>query len=425
MRAALWFLALFGIAAAIALFAGNNQGTVTLFWPPYRVDLSLNLVLLLLVLLFFFLHTALRALSALFAIPDQAKRWRSQYQERAMHMALLDALAHLVGGRFIRARKAAELALSRERALSQGSDAPVHCARLRVLSHLLAAESAQALQDHAARELHFQAAMEHAGRRDAPETRDAVQMRGARWALEDRDAANALHWIDALPQGAGRRTIALRLRLEAARLGRKTLLALETARLLAKHRAFSEEASLGILRSLALEMIVSAHDAAQLRTAWSQLDAKERDMPEVAVQAAQRMLSLSGEVEASREWLLPTWERMVKQRDGLTDSQRLELVRVLENGFALAGGAPEAAWLTRIEMAQLANPRDAALQYLAGISCMRLQLWGKAQQLLTQSLSMLQDPGLQRNAWRALAELAERRDDAQAAIHAWRNAAKR
>ncbi|MDP2367696.1 heme biosynthesis protein HemY [Rhodoferax sp.] len=425
MRAALWFLALFGIAAAIALFAGNNQGTVTLFWPPYRVDLSLNLVLLLLALLFFTLHTALRALAALFAIPGQAKRWRSQYQERAMHMALLDALSHLVGGRFIRARKAAELALARESALSQGSDVPAHCARLRVLSHLLAAESAQALQDQAAREMHFQAAMEQAGRRDAQETRDAVQMRGARWALEDRDAAAALHWIDQLPQGAGRRTIALRLRLEAARLGRKTVLALETARLLAKHRAFSEEASLGILRSLALELIGSAHDAAQLRAAWSQLDPKERGMPEVAVQAAQRLLSLSGEVEASREWLLPTWERMVKQRDGLTDGQRLELVRVLESGFALAGGAPEPAWLTRIEMAQLANPRDAALQYLAGISCMRLQLWGKAQQLLTQSLSMLQDPGLQRNAWRALAELAERRDDAEAAIQAWRNAAKR
>jgi len=425
MRAALWFLALFGIAAAIALFAGNNQGTVTLFWPPYRVDLSLNLVLLLLALLFFTLYAALRTLSALFAIPGQAKRWRSQHQERAMHTALLDALSHLVGGRFIRARKAAELALSREAVLSQGSDAPPHSARLRVLSHLLAAESAQALQDHAARETHFQAALAHAGRRDAQETRDAVQMRGARWALEDRDATAALHWIDELPQGAGRRTIALRLRLEAARLGRKTLLALETARLLAKHRAFSEQASQGILRSLALELIGSAHDAAQLRTAWAQLDAKERDMPEVAVQAAQRLLSLSGEVEASREWLLPIWERMVKQRDGLTDAQRLELVRVLENGFALAGGAPEAAWLTRIEMAQLANPRDAALQYLAGISCMRLQLWGKAQQLLTQSLSMLQDPGLQRNAWRALAELAERRDDAAAAVQAWRNAAKR
>ena len=30
MRAALWLLALFGVAVAAALFAGNNQGTVTL-----------------------------------------------------------------------------------------------------------------------------------------------------------------------------------------------------------------------------------------------------------------------------------------------------------------------------------------------------------------------------------------------------------
>ena len=40
MRAALWLLALFGVAVAAALFAGNNQGTVTLYWPPYRIDLS-------------------------------------------------------------------------------------------------------------------------------------------------------------------------------------------------------------------------------------------------------------------------------------------------------------------------------------------------------------------------------------------------
>ena len=75
MRAALWFLALFGMAVAVALFAGNNQGTITVFWPPYRVDLSLNLVVLLLALLFFVLHVALRALAALFAIPGQARRW--------------------------------------------------------------------------------------------------------------------------------------------------------------------------------------------------------------------------------------------------------------------------------------------------------------------------------------------------------------
>ena len=64
MRAALWLLVLFGVAVASALFAGNNQGTVTLFWPPHRIDLSLNLVLLLLALGFVTLYAALRALNA-------------------------------------------------------------------------------------------------------------------------------------------------------------------------------------------------------------------------------------------------------------------------------------------------------------------------------------------------------------------------
>src|SRR3990167_4699094 len=114
MRAALWLLALFAVAVASALFAGNNQGTVTLYWPPYRIDLSLNLVLVLLAVLFVTLHLALRALSGLLHIPVQAKRWRLLYKERAMHEALLDSLSNLVAGRFVRARKAAELVVTLE-----------------------------------------------------------------------------------------------------------------------------------------------------------------------------------------------------------------------------------------------------------------------------------------------------------------------
>jgi HemY protein len=424
MRAALWFLALFGMAVAIALFAGNNQGTITVFWPPYRVDLSLNLVVLLLVLLFFTLHVALRALAALFAIPGHARRWRIQHQERALHLALLDALSHLEAGRFIRARKAAETVLARETAMTRSGETLAYSGRLRALSHLLAAESAHALQDKAAREEHFRQALEQASKRDAQEAREGVQLRAARWALEDHDAQGALQWLDDLPQGASRRTIALRLRLTAARMARQTRLALETARLLAKHRAFSEVAAQGILRGLALELVMTAHDPDQLQTVWNQLDAPERLMPEVAIEAAQRMLKLGGDVDVARTWLLPVWERMVAQPGALADAQRVHLIRVLESGFAMASGAPEAAWLTRIEQAQMANPGDSALQYLAGITCMRLQLWGKAQQLLKQALPRLQDAGLERNAWVALAELAERRGDVAASTQAWQNAAK-
>jgi len=238
------------------------------------------------------------------------------------------------------------------------------------------------LQDKTAREEHFRLALEQASRRGAQEVREGLQLGAARWALQDHDTQGALQWLDDLPQGAARRTLALRMRLKAARMARQTRSALETARLLAKHRAFSEVAAQGILRGLARELILTAHDLDQLQAVWNQLDGVERVMPEVAVEAAQRWLSLGGDANVARTWLLPVWERMVAQPGALTDTQRIGLVRVLEGGFKLASGAPEAVWLTRIEQAQMASPGDAALQYLAGIACMQLQLWGKAQQVV-------------------------------------------
>ena len=122
MRTLLWFVALFGIAVAIALFAGNNLGTITVFWPPHRIDLSLNLVLLLLVGFFFTLYVALRALSVLLALPAEARRWRMLQRERALQLGLLDTLAQLLAGRFIRARKSAENLLMQEKALASSDD---------------------------------------------------------------------------------------------------------------------------------------------------------------------------------------------------------------------------------------------------------------------------------------------------------------
>ena len=58
------------------------------------------------------------------------------------------------------------------------------------------------------------------------------------------------------------------------------------------------------------------------------------------------------------------------------------------------------------------------------MACMKRQLWGKAQQLLSQAGMGLQDPELYRRAWLALAQLAEDRGDAEQAALAWRNAAQ-
>ncbi|MDM0018628.1 heme biosynthesis protein HemY [Variovorax saccharolyticus] len=423
MRAVLWFLALFGIAAAVALFAGNNQGTITVFWPPWRVDLSLNLVLVLLLAVFVFLHLALRGFSALFSLPKQARQWRLQQKERALHSALLDAAAQLLAGRFSRARKAAQSALVQERRLAALDARLPQALQVRVLAHLLAAESAQALQDRPARDAHLQQALNESSERAAmvaPETREGVQLRAARWALDDRDAPAALARLAELPQGAQRRTLALRLRLKAARQDRRTLEALETARLLAKHRAFSDAAAQSIVRGLATELLSGAHDPAQLLRAWSEFESSEREMPEVAIHAAQRMVALRGDLTLARAWLLPIWDRMVEQPQSLGESLRVKLVRALEAGL----DSVDADWLARIESAQRNNPRDPNLQYLAGMACMKRQLWGKAQQLLTQAGLGLQDTNLHRRAWQALAQLAEARDDADQASAAWKRAAQ-
>lgn len=422
MRAALWLLVLFGVAVASALFAGNNQGTVTLFWPPHRIDLSLNLVLLLLALGFVTLYAALRALNALLALPRRARRWRLHQKERTMHAAILDAMALFLAGRFLRSRKTALEALAQENGLTQAQTNVPHARQLRALAHLVCAEASQALQDHTQRDHHLAQALHHApelGSQPERELREGIQMRAAHWSLSNREPQAALDWLGALPQGAARRTLALRMKLKAARHAHHTQSALDTARLLSKHRAFSANAGESIVRGLAMELIDEARDPAQLERAWQSLDAAERAMPELTVHAAQRLSALNGDAATVRQWLLPVWEQMVSAPDALPDHHALKLVHALESGLE----GLDAPWLARIEAAAQANPRDTRLQYMAGIACLRGQLWGKAEQRLTQSTRQLHDPSLRRSAWRHLAELAEHRGDTAAAAQAWKSAA--
>jgi HemY protein len=429
MKSALWFIALFGVAVLAALFAGGNQSTVTVFYAPYRLDLSLNLVLLLIALLFMLIYMALRASAALFALPHQARRWRLQQKERAMHAALLDALAQWFSGRYVRAAKSAEHALELEAVLDGMHTAddlpPRHAQQLRVLAHLIAAESAQALRNRSSRDLHLKTIVD-AGQNQANEavheTVEAAQLSAARWALSDRDAPAALRWLDGLRQGANRRTLALRMRLKATRMVHKHRDALETARLLIKHGAFSETAGHSLKRELVIATLNDAHDAAQLQRAWLALESHEQAIPEVVLHAAQRMLGFDDQAATVMPWLTPLWNRMVQQPDACTPVIRERMAQTLAR--ALLQLPPDAAWLTSIDRARDTYPRWVELQYLAGMVCWHHALWGKAQQMLAQAASQLTQPDMQRQAWRTLAQLAEQKEETERAQLCWKRAAE-
>ncbi len=201
--------------------------------------------------------------------------------------------------------------------------------------------------------------------------------------------------------------------------------AIELVRLLAKHRAYSAQASTSLLRGLVLDTLRAARDPATLLQAWRALEPAERAMPELALAALEQWDRLDGggaaadALPGARRWLEDSlqlgWGRYASLD---ADLRRRWLLR-LEAELPRLGSD----WLAQIEQAQQRQPADVGLQYLAGQACLQRQLWGKAATLLAQASQQLTDPELARRCWRSLARLAEERGDAEAAQAAWKKAA--
>lgn len=107
MRLFLWLLALMAAAIGIAVTARLNPGNVVLFYPPYRIDLSLNFFLLLELLLLLLLYMAIRAFRTTLQMPGRVAAYRQRKRERDANKGLRDALKALFEGRFGHAEKAA------------------------------------------------------------------------------------------------------------------------------------------------------------------------------------------------------------------------------------------------------------------------------------------------------------------------------
>ena len=412
MRAVIWFVLLFVVAVVAATTLGGNDGLVSIYWAGNRLDLSLNLFLILLAALCFVLVAVFNAINALIGLPRRAREWRVSRRDRTAQASLREALAQYFGGRYSRAQKAAQ------RALAIQADTPelAQDNEFTVLGHLLTAGSAHRLQDRAGRDRAIERALDLAKRSpSARAAEEGARLLAAEWALDDRDADRALELLGALPTGVARRTHALRLRLQATRLGRQPQEALKTARLLAKHQGFSKEAALGLLRSLAFESLDTARDAEQLRRVWAQLDNVDRRDAFVAARAATRAAAF-GAADEARGWLRPFWDRLAE----LGSDERA----VLALALAEASRGLGVEWLPKLEAAAQAYAREPAIGFAVGMALADRQLWGKARRLLEDAAA---DAGLhteaRRKAWLTLARIAGEEGDEARAARAYESAA--
>ena len=400
MRGIIWLVLLFIVAVVAATTLGRNDGLVSIYFGAWRTDLSLNLFVLLVLAACAVLMVAARSINSLISMPQRAREWRQLRRERAGHAALREALAEYFAARYSRAHRAAQRAL----VIRSETEVLRSDGEFRVLGHLLAAASLHRMQDRTRRDDLMRQLRRKS--REGWSTRpvdEGARLLAAEWAIDDRDAPRAIELLAELPAGVARRTQALRLRLLAQRLTLQPLQALQTARLLAKHQAFSPTAAASLLRTLAGEALDGARDADALRRVWLQLDAADRRDATLAARAATRAAAF-GAHEDARAWLRPFW-------DGIDKLEADERERIALALLDAVPGLPS-EWLPRLESGVLALPNDPAIAAAVGTAMIERQLWGKARRPLEQAATA---GGLcaqaRRRAWRSLAQLAQEEGD--------------
>ena len=412
MRSIVWLLLVAVIAVVGATALGANDGLVTVYWRGWRTDFSLNLFLLVMAALFLAVYSLVRALDSLLALPERAKQWRTSRRDRVAQAALREGLALYLAGRYTRAHKTCQKAIAIQ------ADTPELAldAEFTALAHMLSAGSLHRLQDRTRRDEHLQRALEMAQLTRKPRaTEEGARLMSAESALEDRDAARALRELSELPPGVARRTQALRLKLQAARLARQPMEALRTARLLAKHQGFTPAAAEGLLRTLASETLEGARDADQMRALWVNLDVHDKRDPLLVANAARRMAHLGAPHEA-RQWLAPLWDQLHKQSP--------EAVEALAAALRDSLTGLEAEWLPRLDATTPAALRNPALALTLGLALAERQLWGKARGMLLSAANDLQlNVNDRRTAWAQLGLMAERENRPEEAARFYRLAA--
>ncbi len=358
MKGLFWILALFGLAVAVALGARLNDGYVLLVYPPWRAEVSLNLLIVALLGLFLVFYSLMRILSATFDMPRRVSEYRTRRQRDRAGLVFQDAVRLLFEGRFGQAlKKAAE-------AHAAGT-APG-------LSALIAARAAQRMRETDKQQYW----LDHA-RTDDPRTEAATLMLDAEMANEERRFDVALAALEKLQGKQGRHIAALRLELRARQGVGEWEGVLKLVRQLAKRDALNDEVVREIRTQAHLALIGRRADDEKALIAYLRSVPAEERGRRVVLAAARALMAQGADGEAQK-----LIERALDDAD--QDAWQPELAALygrLAGGEQTARIARAEAWLRR-------HVDDALLLIALGRMCQRQRLWGKAQSYLEASLSV-------------------------------------
>jgi HemY protein len=377
MRIFLGILFLFASAIGLAVAARFNPGNVVLFYPPYRVDLSLNFFLILMVLLFLVIYGFVKAVRVTRQMPGRVAAYRREKHEREANRAFRESLKALFEGRFGHSERAARQA-------AQSADNAG-------LAALIGTRAAHRLQEMDRRDQWLEKL------KDDPALKTARLMTAIELLVDEDRPEAALEAVNELNSSGTRHIHALRLALKANQRAQNWPEVLRLTRLLDKNSALHPALSRR-LRELAYEDMLAdrSQDVESLRKMWLSIPAQERSQPFIALRAANAFNARGEHAEAARivEAALQTeWD--------------IKLIHAYRKSAAMEGSPQLLSQIERCEQWLRQRPNDAELALTLGTLCLKQKLWGKAQHYLEQALSDAIDPETTRESHLKLANMHE------------------
>ncbi|MFC4487180.1 heme biosynthesis HemY N-terminal domain-containing protein [Tepidiphilus baoligensis] len=374
MKALLTFVLVASLAVAAGLAIEGVDGYVVFVVPPWRAQLSLTLFASLVVATVLVLYALLRLGSSLIALPRSLRNRREAWRlRRATHTLSQLVRAHVLGD-VVRVHRLADR-LSRYPDLSEAG------AALATVTALDRGDESRA-ENWLARLQRW------------PDVRAVLEAEfGARCARPERlhAAMERLAELRGLPEAT-----ALRLRLEAAKREERWQEVLESARRLRALEAMDASETAALIRQAHLDDASSRLSlGVDLAAWWKRLPKEERYDPAFLVSLARLALDRGQGTQ-----LRPILE------NALSKCWLPELVRLYP--YCVEPGARQEA-LVRLEAWRLAHPEEPAVLEALVELCLELQLWGKAQDYLSQLRRVGADPAvLERFGSRLRAGTADR-----------------
>ncbi|MBC8024024.1 MAG: heme biosynthesis protein HemY [Burkholderiales bacterium] len=355
MRFALWSVVLAAIAVAIALLAKDSSGYVVIVSTPYRVELSLNLLVFLVLGGYLAFYALARFLTTLVQIPARVRAYRAERLNTRLRQSLNEALIAFFQGRYASAEKSAAAALTGE--------------ETKGVAAIIAARSAHELGRFSEREQFLDQAKGGAEALDQARLTTLADLLVSQERYEE-----ALAVLNDLSARDARNLRLLRLKLQAEQALGTWDEVLVTLASLAKLGGIGPAEAASIRRAAHLGNLArKSQDATALATYWKQIPAEMRVDPTVAATAARYYLALAAPADA---------QAIVEQ--ALEREWNSGLVAL----YGETGGPDAMPQIERAEKWLRANARDPALLLALGKLCMRQELWGKAQSYIEASLAL-------------------------------------